>query len=144
MSYQQGQNINQYIPNYVTRSDYLPTTRVVEGTNTQTSQLVCSILSPASSIWGVEKEGKSLHPTPCWIWSQPLCFLQSSRDSQNWSTLDEHHFSRVARRWSIHPNLPIHPYIHSMYILFQLNTGNTLAYRWQRTGNLGWRFKINI
>ena len=25
MSYQQGQNINQYIPNYVTRSDYLPT-----------------------------------------------------------------------------------------------------------------------
>ena len=45
MSYQQGQNINQYIPNYVTRSDYLPNTRVVEGTNTQTSQLVCSFLS---------------------------------------------------------------------------------------------------
>ena len=39
MSYQQGQNINQYIPHYVAKSDYLPT-RVVDGNNSQTSQLV--------------------------------------------------------------------------------------------------------
>lgn len=44
MSYQQGQNINQFIPHYVVKSDYLPNTRVVEGNNSQTSQLVLSPL----------------------------------------------------------------------------------------------------
>lgn len=34
MSYQQG--IKQYVPNYVVKSDFLPT-RVSEGTNAQTS-----------------------------------------------------------------------------------------------------------
>lgn len=38
MSYQ-GQTINSFIPSYVVKSDYLPT-RVVDGNNTQTAQLV--------------------------------------------------------------------------------------------------------
>lgn len=38
MSYQ-GQTINSFIPTYVVKSDYLPT-RVVDGNNTQTAQLV--------------------------------------------------------------------------------------------------------
>lgn len=37
--YQQGPTINQFIPNYIVKSDYLPT-RVVEGNQGQTSQLV--------------------------------------------------------------------------------------------------------
>ncbi len=38
MSYQtyQGQTINQFIPNYVVKSDFLPT-RVVEGNEGQTA-----------------------------------------------------------------------------------------------------------
>ncbi len=50
MSYQQTQSINQYIPNYVVKSDYLPNTRVVEGNTTQTSQLVITYIYLASSI----------------------------------------------------------------------------------------------
>lgn len=34
-----GQSINAFIPNYVVKSDYLPT-RVIEGNSTQTTQLV--------------------------------------------------------------------------------------------------------
>ena len=41
MSYQQSLSINQFIPGYVVKSDYLPT-RVVEGNQTQTSELVIS------------------------------------------------------------------------------------------------------
>ena len=44
MSYQQPQNINQIIPNYVVKSDYLPT-RVVEANSTDHAQLVCFFLS---------------------------------------------------------------------------------------------------
>lgn len=41
MSYQAQQTINHYIPNYVVKSDYLPS-RVVDGNQSQTNQLVCS------------------------------------------------------------------------------------------------------
>jgi hypothetical protein len=45
MSYQtyQGQTINHFIPNYVVKSDYLPT-RVVEGNQGQTAQWVKFVL----------------------------------------------------------------------------------------------------
>jgi len=36
------QTINAYIPNYVLKSDFLPT-RVVDGNTTQTSQLVIAV-----------------------------------------------------------------------------------------------------
>jgi len=46
MSYQtyqpQAQTVNAYIPNYVLKSDYLPT-RVVDANTAQTSQLVIAI-----------------------------------------------------------------------------------------------------
>jgi hypothetical protein len=38
-TYHQGQSIQQFIPNYVVRSDFLPT-RVVEGNQGQTAQWV--------------------------------------------------------------------------------------------------------
>lgn len=60
MSYQ-AQTINQFIPNYVVKSDYLPT-RVVDGNTAQTSQLVIFTLIIASPIRGREKERKSIHP----------------------------------------------------------------------------------
>ena len=40
MSYQQG--INQFIPNYIVKSDYLPS-KVIEGNNPKTSELVTPI-----------------------------------------------------------------------------------------------------
>ena len=49
MAYQQVHGINEFIPNYVAKSDYLPT-RVVDGSNTQTSTLVFSLLILASTI----------------------------------------------------------------------------------------------
>lgn len=41
MSYQsfQGQTVNTFVPNYVVKSDYLPT-KVVDGNQSQTAQLV--------------------------------------------------------------------------------------------------------
>ena len=39
MSSQHHQTVNQYIPGYIVKSDYLPT-RVIEGQNSQTSELV--------------------------------------------------------------------------------------------------------
>ena len=62
MSYQQG--INQYIPNYVVKSDFLPT-RVVEGNNQQTSELVHSILTIAPKIRRGKKKRKSFYPKTC-------------------------------------------------------------------------------
>lgn len=47
MSYQQG--INQFIPGYVVKSDFLPT-RVVEGNTSQTAELVQLILILAQTI----------------------------------------------------------------------------------------------
>ena len=38
MSYQ-GQTVSHFIPNYVVKSDYLPT-RVIDGNTSQTAQLV--------------------------------------------------------------------------------------------------------
>ena len=49
MAYQQVHGINQFIPNYVAKSDYLPT-RVVDGSNTQTSTLVLVLLILAPPI----------------------------------------------------------------------------------------------
>jgi hypothetical protein len=49
MSYQQSSSINQFIPGYVVKSDYLPT-RVVEGSSSQTSELVLYADNLASSI----------------------------------------------------------------------------------------------
>ena len=60
MSYQ-AQTIQQFIPNYVVKSDYLPT-RVVDGNTSQTSQLVTLTLITASTIRGREKKRKSIHP----------------------------------------------------------------------------------
>jgi hypothetical protein len=44
-----GQSINTFIPNYVVKSDYLPT-RVVEGNSAQTTQLVNVLIIVDSSI----------------------------------------------------------------------------------------------
>ena len=33
-------NLSQYVPGYVVKSDFLPT-RVIEGSNSQTNELVC-------------------------------------------------------------------------------------------------------
>ena len=48
MNYQHVHGINQLIPNYVTKSDYLPT-RVVEGANNQTVHVVphFSMIAPS-------------------------------------------------------------------------------------------------
>lgn len=62
MSYQQGQGINQFIPNYVVRSDYLPNTRVVEGNNTQTSQLVIFLFILSSANMKNRKEEEECSP----------------------------------------------------------------------------------
>ena len=67
MSYQQNTSINQFIPNYVVRSDYLPNTKVVDGNTTQTSQLVIPYLCLASSIWRIEKKRKSLYSKTSWV-----------------------------------------------------------------------------
>lgn len=47
--YQQQQTINQFIPNYVVKSDYLPT-RVVDGNSAQTAQLVHLFLCSSASM----------------------------------------------------------------------------------------------
>jgi len=63
MSYQtyqtQGQTVNAYIPNYVLKSDYLPT-RVVDGNTTQTSQLVIDILFSWDSMNKKKEEEECL------------------------------------------------------------------------------------
>ena len=85
MSYQQVQNINQFIPHYVVKSDYLPNTRVVDGNNTQTAQLVLFPLFLASPIWRIEKEGKSFHPKTSRLSTQPLRLIQSVLNSESGS-----------------------------------------------------------
>lgn len=42
-------NLNQYVPNYVVKSDFLPT-RVVEGSNSQTADLVLICLPIVKEI----------------------------------------------------------------------------------------------
>jgi len=59
MSYQIGQTVNQYIPNYVLKSDYLPT-RVVDGNTAQTSQLVSLILFSWDSMRKKREEAEFL------------------------------------------------------------------------------------
>jgi hypothetical protein len=63
MSYQtyQGQTIQQFIPNYVVKSDYLPT-RVVDGNTAQTTQLVILKVMIVGSIRGCQEKRQSFHP----------------------------------------------------------------------------------
>ena len=60
MSYQ-GQTIQQFIPNYIVKSDYLPT-KVVDGNTSQTAQLVIKVLMIVGPIRGCQKKRQSLHP----------------------------------------------------------------------------------
>ena len=44
-----NQGITQFVPNYVTKSDYLPT-RIIDGNNSQTSELVPPFLTSSDNI----------------------------------------------------------------------------------------------
>ena len=62
MSYiPQGQTIHQFVPNYVVKSDYLPT-RVVEGNNSQAAQLVTLIINLSSANMRKKKEEDESSP----------------------------------------------------------------------------------
>lgn len=78
-----GQSIQQFVPNYVVKSDYLPT-RVVEGSNSQAAQLVLIALTVASPIWGGEEKRSRFHHPPSWVQPQPICLIQGlwSRESR--------------------------------------------------------------
>jgi hypothetical protein len=67
-TYHQGQSIQQFIPNYVVRSDFLPT-RVVEGNQGQTAQWVNYTIILDQTIWIRKKKRKSVHTKTCLIQS---------------------------------------------------------------------------
>ena len=88
MSYQAQQTVNQFIPNYVVKSDYLPT-RINDGDQSQTNQWVQTLYILDQAIWRRKKKRKSFHPETCWVQSISLRFLQSLRNRQ----------SRPAHEW---------------------------------------------
>lgn len=75
-----GQSIQQFIPNYVVKSDYLPT-RVVEGSNSQAAQLVLFAFTAASTIRGRKEKRSRIHDPPCRVQPQQIRLLQGVRGS---------------------------------------------------------------
>lgn len=73
MSYQQG--IHQFVPGYVVKSDFLPT-RVSEGTNSQTNELVHIPFIIAQKLLRRKEKRQSFYAKACRIQSQQVCFLQ--------------------------------------------------------------------
>ena len=43
MSFQNTHFVQEFVPNYTVKSEYLPTNRVIESNQTQTAEWVCSI-----------------------------------------------------------------------------------------------------
>lgn len=70
----QGTTLREYIPTYTVRSDYLPT-RVLEGSNPQTNDLVLSYINIVTQIRIGEKKRPSVHPETSRVQPSSLCFL---------------------------------------------------------------------
>lgn len=112
MSYQAHQTVNQFVPNYVVKSDYLPT-RVVDGNQSQTNQWVRPLLSRSTNTKRRSAEDASspsappsstpraTHPTA----STRLCASTSlSTSSTSAASPGDDLFTSVSSNLYGHPN----------------------------------------
>ena len=96
--YSQPQSsISQYIPGYVVKSDYLPT-RVVEGQNAQTSELVSLHLIQLRRYEEEKRRGRVFTQRPAEFDPHRYASYKVYENVQINQPLNEEHFSRVARR----------------------------------------------
>lgn len=70
MSYQPNvHKLNEFIPTYVPRSDFLPTNRVVDSNQTDVQQWVSIYTILARQLWTAEKTWTCLYTKAKWVQS---------------------------------------------------------------------------
>ena len=89
--------VNQFVPNYVVKSDYLPT-RVIDGNESQTNQLVNIRLTKIRQYEEEKRRGRVFTQRPAEFNPQRYASYRVYETVRVDQPLNEEHFSRVARR----------------------------------------------